>query len=166
MKNLIVFVCAFLMPTLMASCNQTHTGYDRQEVAEMIADHDTTILYFMTSWCQASQSNFDNNVKPHLGKASDTKAIVLVCVGEIEQVSSLEHLGENVMICNASSRNPLLDKMFINKECKDLLSRYKRVNYVPVGLVCNRKGEILNWDTDEESGRTYGSIYPYLIGWK
>lgn len=155
-----------LIATLFASCHQTHSGFDRQKVAEMITDHDTTILYFMTSWCQAGRSNFETNVKPCLGKASDTKAIVLVCVGEIEQVSSLENLGENVMVCNTSSRNPLLDKMFINKECKELLSRYKRVNYVPVGLVCNRDGEILNWDTDAESGRTYGSVYPFLMGWK
>lgn len=166
MKNIILILSAFLMATLMASCNRTHTDFDRQKVAEMIADHDTTILYFMTSWCHASQNNFESNVKPYLGKVSDTKAIVLVCVGENEQVSSLEHLGENVMICNTSSRNPLLDKMFINKVCKELLSHYKRVNYVPVGLVCNRKGEILNWDPDEESGKAYGSIYPYLIGWK
>ena len=166
MKNLILFVCAFLMATLMVSCNQTHTGYDRQEVAEMIASHDTTIIYFMTSWCQASQSNFETNVKPYLSKASDTKAIVLVFVGETEPVSSLENLDQNLMIYNPSSRNPLLDKRFINKECQALLSDYKRVNYTPVKLVCNRKGEILNWDTDEESGRTYGSIYPYLIGWK
>lgn len=166
MKNLIVFVCAFLMATLMASCNQTHMGYDRQEVAEMIADHDTTILYFMTSWCQASQNDFENNLKPYLGKASDNKAIVLVGLGEIEQISSLENLDQNLMICNPSSHNPLLDKRFINKECQALLSDYKRVNYTPVKLVCNRKGEILNWDADEESGRTYGSIYPYLIGWK
>lgn len=166
MKNLIVFVCAFLMATLMASCNQTHTGYDRQEVAEMIADHDTTILYFMTSWCQASQNDFENNLKPYLGKASDNKAIVLVGLGEIEQISSLENLDQNLMICNPSSHNPLLDKRFINKECQALLSDYKRVNYTPVKLVCNCKGEILNWDTDKESNRIYGSIYPFLMGLK
>jgi len=166
MKYLIVVLCMILMTTLMISCNQIYSGYDRQEVADMIADHDTTILYFMATWCQAGRSNFETNVKPYLGKVSDTKAIVLVCVGEIEPVSTLENLGENVMVCNTSSQNPLLDKMFINKECEELLSHYKRVNYVPVGLACNRKGEILNWDTDEGSGRTYGSIYPYLIGWK
>ena len=166
MKNLILVFCAILMATLMVSCNQIYSGYDRQEVADMIADHDTTILYFMTSWCQASQNDFENNLKPYLGKASDNKAIVLVGLGEIEQISSLENLDQNLMICNPSSRNPLLDKRFINKECQALLSDYKRVNYTPVKLVCNRNGEILNWDTDEESYRTYGSIYPYLIGWK
>ena len=166
MKKLRYYMGLVLAAILMVSCSQRHTGYDHQEVADMIASHDTTILYFMTSWCQASQSNFESNVKPYLGKASDTKAIVLMCVGEIEQVSSMENFGENVMVCNTSSRIPLLDKMFITKECKEFLSRYKRVNYVPVGLVCNRDGEILNWDTDEESGRTYGSIYPYLMGWK
>ena len=166
MRNLMPVFCAVLMAILVASCNQTHSSYDRQEVAKMIVDHDTTILYFMTSWCQAGRSNFESNVKPYLGKASDTKAIVLVCVGEIEQVSSIENLDKNMIICNTTSINPLLDKMFINKECKKLLSHYKRVNYVPVELVCNDKGEILNWNTEEESGRTYGSIYPYLMGWK
>lgn len=166
MRNLMPVFCAVLMTALMSSCRQASISYDRQVVAEMIAVHDTTVLYFMTSWCQAGRSNFESNVKPYLGKASDTKAIVLICVGEIEQVSSIENLDKNVMICNTTSLNPLLDKVFINKECKKLLSHYKRVNYVPVGLVCNRKGEIQNWDTDEESGRTYQTIYPYLMGWK
>ena len=166
MKRLIIVFCAFVTSALMISCNQNPSGYDRQEVADIIASHDTTILYFMTSWCQASQNDFENNLKPYLGKASDNKAIVLVGLGEIEQISSLENLDQNLMICNPSSRNPLLDKRLINKECQALLSDYKRVNYTPVKLVCNRKGEILNWDADEESGRTYGSIYPYLIGWK
>ncbi len=167
MKKLCYYLGLVLAAILMVSCSQSHTGYDHQEVADMIASHDTTILYFMTSWCQASQSDFESNVKPYLGKASDTKAIVVVCVGEVEQVLSImDNLDKNILVCLTSSQTSLLDKMFINKECKKLLSHYKRVNYVPIGMVCNRNGEILNWDTGEESGRTYGSIYPYLMGWK
>lgn len=166
MKRVMTNFCTAIMAILLVSCNQNLSGYDRQKIADMIVSHDTTILYFMTSWCQASQNDFENNLKPYLGKASDNKAIVLVGLGGIEQISSLENLNQNLMICNPSSRNPLLDKRFINKECHALLSDYKRVNYTPVKLVCNRKGEILNWDTEEESSRTYGSIYPYLIDWK
>jgi len=166
MNRLVMFLYASFMAILMASCNQNPSGYERQKVADLIASHDTTILYFMTSWCQASQNDFENNLKPYLCKSSDNKAILLVGLGEIEQISSLENLNQNVMICNTSSRNPLLDKRFINKECEALLSNYKRVNYTPVKLVCNRKGEILNWDTDKESSRTYGSIYPFLMGLK
>ena len=163
-------LCVVLMAMGMLSCNsfvsQDPTNYDRSKVEETIANHDTTILYFMTSWCQASQNDFERNVKPHLDKATDTKAIVLVCLGEVEQVSSLENVDNNVLVCIAPSRNSFLDKMFINKECKKLLSRYKRVNYVPVELACNCKGEILNWNTDEKLDRTYEFIEPYLMGWK
>lgn len=166
MRKLLLYSVAILMSVFLSSC--TNKGpenlpqYDRQKVSEVISSHDKTILYFMTSWCQASQSDFENNMKPRLDEASDTKAIVVVCLGEVDQVSSLGNRDENVMVCIAPSRNPLLDKMFINKECKNLLSRYKRVNYVPVGLVCNRNGEILNWNTNEALGRTYESIYLYL----
>ena len=170
MNRLIVLLCVALMAMGMLSCNsfvsQDSAKYDRSKVEEIIASHDTTILYFMTSWCQASQSNFERNMKPYLDKAADTKAIVLVCLGEVEQVSSLENVDENVLVCIAPSRLPLFDKMFITKECKKLLSHYKRVNYVPVELVCNRKGDIMNWNTDEGLSRTYGSVYPYLLGWK
>ena len=170
MNKLSIFICAILLAGLLSSCNpvvnQTSSGYDRSKIEEVIADHDTTILYFMTSWCQASQRDFESNMKPHLCKASDTKAIVVVCLGEVEQVSNLENVDKNVLVCIAPSRNSLLDKMFINKECKKLLSRYKRVNYVPVELACNCKGEILNWNTDEKLDRTYEFIEPYLMGWK
>lgn len=170
MIKLKIVFCSVLLAGLLSSCNpvgnQSSSGYDRTKVEEIIASHDTTILYFMTSWCQASQSNFERNMKPYLDKAADTKAIVLVCLGEVEQVSSLENVDENVLVCIAPSRLPLFDKMFITKECKKLLSHYKRVNYVPVELVCNRKGDILNWNTDEGLSRTYGSVYPYLMGWK
>ncbi len=164
------FVFGVLMMFLLSSCysvdNQNFAEYNRQKVAEVIASHDTTILYFMTSWCQAGQSDFENNLKPYLVNASETKAIIVVCIDELEEVMGLKGLNDNVFLFSKASRQGFFDKVFINSECKKLLKDYKRVNYVPVGLVCNDKGEILNWNTDEESGRTYGSIYPYLMGWK
>ena len=165
-----LFVFGVLIPILLTSCysvgNQNFEDYERQKVAEVIANHDTTVLYFMTSWCQAGQRDFDNNLKPYLAKASDTKAIVVVCIGELEEVMRLNGVNDNVFLFNKASRQGFFDKMFINKECKELLSRYKRVDYVPLGLVCDRNGEILNWHTDESIDRTYGIIYPYLIDWK
>ena len=170
MKRIIVFLCAVMMAVLWSSCNSISDrevqSYDRSRVEAVIADHDTTILYFMTSWCQAGQSDFERNLKPYLGKASDTKAIVVVCVGELEQVANLGNGDKNLLVCSTPSRNPLSDKLFINKECKKMLNGYKRVNYVPVRLVCNRNGEILNWNTNTESSLVYGDLYPYLIGWK
>lgn len=169
MKRLL-FLLIVLGASLLTACfscgKQNSETFDRQEVAEVIASHDTTILYFMTSWCQAGQSDFENNLKPYLGNASETKAIIVVCIGELEEVMRLEGLNENVFLFSKASRQGFFDKIFINNECESLLKDYKRVNYVPVGLACNRKGVIQNWDTDEESGRTYGSIYPYLMGWK
>lgn len=166
----LLFGFGVLIPILLTSCysvgNQNFEDYERQKVAEVIANHDTTVLYFMTSWCQAGQRDFDNNLKPYLAKASDSKAIVVVCIGELEDVMRLKGLNDNVFLFNKASRQGFFDKMFVNKENKNLLKSYKRVNYVPVGLVCNRNGEILNWNTSEEPSRTYESIYPYLMGWK
>ena len=165
-----LFGFGVLIPILLTSCysvgNQNFEDYERQKVAEVIANHDTTVLYFMTSWCQAGQRDFDNNLKQYLAKASDTKAIVVVCIGELDEVMRLKGLNDNVFLFNKATRQGFFDKMFINKECKELLSRYKRVDYVPMGLVCDRNGEILNWNTNAELSRTYESIYPYLIGWK
>ena len=170
MNRLIVLLCVALMAMGMLSCNsfvsQDSAKYDRSKVEEIIANHDTTILYFMTSWCQAGQGDFERNMKPHLGKATDTKAIVVICIGELEEVMSLKGLNDNVFLFNKASRQGFFDKFFINNECDRLLIDYKRVNYVPVELVCNRKGDIMNWNTDEGLSRTYGSVYPYLMGWK
>ncbi len=170
MKKLVVLLSAIVMASFCTSCNSVESknafGYDRSRVEAVIADHDTTILYFMTSWCQAGQSDFERNLKPYLGKASDTKAIVVVCVGELEQVANLGNGDKNLLVCSTPSRNPLSDKLFINKECKKMLNGYKRVNYVPVSLVCNRNGEILNWNTNTESSLVYGNLYQYLTGWK
>ena len=78
MKRLL-FVLIVLTASLLTAClsggNQNSETYDRHDVAEVIASHDTTILYFMTSWCQAGQSDFENNLKPYLGNASDSKAM-------------------------------------------------------------------------------------------
>ena len=170
MNRLVALLCVALMAIGMLSCssseNQETTNYNRSKVEEIIANHDTTILYFMASWCQASQSDFENNMKPFLGKASDTKAIVVVCIGESESVMNLNVLKDNMFLFNKASRLGFFDKFFINNECNRLLIDYKQVNYVPLEIACNRYGEILNWDTNEESGRTYGFIYPYLRGWK
>ena len=165
MRRLVVF-CAAFMALGWASCKSTgdHNpmAYDRQKVAEVIAAHDTTILYFMTSWCQAGQHDFERNLKPRLEIASDSKAIAVVCIGELEEIMRLNGLNDNVFLFNRASRQGFFDKMFINNECNKLLTDYKRVNYVPLGMVCNREGEILNWNTNEESERIYGSIYLFL----
>lgn len=165
MRRLVVF-CAAFMALGWASCKSTRDhnpmAYDRQKVAEVIAAHDTTILYFMTSWCQAGQHDFESNLKPRLEIASDFKAIAVVCIGELEEIMRLNGLNDNVFLFNRASRQGFFDKMFINNECSKLLTDYKRVNYVPLGMVCNREGEILNWNTNEESERIYGSIYLFL----
>ena len=164
------FIFGVLMMFLLSSCysvdNQNFVEYNRQEVAAVIASHDTTILYFMTSWCQAGQSDFENNLKPYLGNASETKAIIVVCIGELEEVLRLEGLNDNVFLFSKASRQSFFDKIFINNECKKLLKDYKQVNYVPLKVVCNSKGEILNWNTNDELDRSYGIIYPYLVGLK
>ena len=160
------FFCAAIMALGWVSCKSTRDHnpmtYDRQEVAELIAAHDTTILYFMTSWCKAGQHDFENNLKPRLEKASDSKAVAVVCIGELEEIMRLNRLNDNVFLFNKASRLGFFDKMFINNECNKLLKDYKIVNYVPLGMVCNREGEILNWNTNEELDRTYGSIYLFL----
>ena len=165
MRRLVMF-CATIMALGWASCKSTgdHNpmAYDRQKVAEVIAAHDTTILYFMTSWCQAGQHDFESNLKPRLEIASDFKAIAVVCIGELEEIMRLNGLNDNVFLFNRASCQGFFDKMFINNECNKLLTDYKRVNYVPLGIVCNREGEILNWNTNEESERIYGSIYLFL----
>ena len=162
----ILFVLSVLVTCLLTSCfsggNQHSETYDRQDVAEVIASHDTTILCFMTSWCQAGRNNFENNMKPYLGNASDTKAIIVVCIGELEEVMRLEGLNDNVFLFSKASRQGFFDKFFINNECKKLLKDYKRVNYVPLDIACNSNGEILNWNTDDELDRTYGFLYPFL----
>ena len=169
MKRLL-FVLSILMASFLTSCfsveNQHPETYNRQDVAEVIASHDTTILCFMTSWCQAGQHDFENNLKPYLANASDTKAIIVVCIGELEEVMRLEGLNDNVFLFSKASRQGFFDKVFINNECKELLKDYKRVNYVPLEIACNSNGEILNWNTDEELDRTYGFVYPYLVGLK
>ena len=169
MKRLL-FVLIVLTASLLTAClsggNQNSETYDRHDVAEVIASHDTTILYFMSSWCQAGQIDFENNLNPYLGNASDSKAIIIVFVGELEEVMGLKGLNDNVFLFTKASRQGFFDKIFINNECKNLLKGYKRVNYVPVKVVCNGNGEILNWNTDEELDRTYGLIYPYLVGLK
>ena len=163
-------VFGIMLAILMISCSSVenkHLGnYDRQQVAEVIASHDTTILCFMTSWCQAGQQNFERNLKPYLGNASDSKAIIVVCIGELEEIMSLKGFNDNVFLFNKASRQGFFDKIFINNECKKLLKDYERVNYVPLDIACNSNGEILNWNTDDEWDLTYGSIYPYLVGLK
>lgn len=169
MKRLL-FIIIILAASLLTACfsggNQISETYDRQDVAEVIASHDTTILYFMTSWCQAGQSNFESNLKPYLCHASNNKAIIVVCIGELEEVMRLEELNDNVFMFSKASRQGFFDKIFINNECKNLLKDYKRVNYVPLDIACDSNGEILNWNTDDEWDLTYGSIYPYLVGLK
>ena len=168
--NRLLFISIVLLASLMTACfsggNQNSQTYNRQDVAEVIASHDTTILYFMTSWCQAGQHDFENNLKPYLGNASDSKAIVIVCIGELEEVMRLKEFNDNVFLFSKASRQGFFDKVFINDECKSLLEDYKRVNYVPLDIACNSNGEILNWNTDEEFNRTYGILYPYLKGRK
>ena len=123
------------------------TENDKVQIQEVMANHEKTLIYIWAEYCQASKNMFEANIKPYLeGLANNNVGIVIVYYGKEEAVSNLA--SNNRLIVTSDIQIPLLVKRDANKTMKKMLKNYKNSNGMPIPLLVDKNGFVLNYEED------------------
>lgn len=116
----------------------------------MIENHDKTLIFVGAKYCHACKNMLENNIKPYLeGLEKNNVGIVIIYYGEKDAVADL--MTDNRLIISPSSQFALSIKRDANKTFKSLLKDFKETNAMPIPLLVDKDGYVLNYD--KEDGR-------------
>ncbi len=139
----------------LSSCSSERTvltDSNRAAIAQIIENHDNTLIYIWADYCGASKNMLEENIKPNLeGLERNNVGIVIIHYGKEDAVVDLK--SANRMVVNVDLSNPLLIKWDANKAMLSLLKDYRKTNAMPIPLLVSRAGLVENYD--EEDGH-YG----------
>ena len=123
------------------------TENDKVQIQEVMANHEKTLIFIWAEYCQASKNMFEANIKPYLeGLANNNVGIVIIYYGKEEAVSNL--VSNNRLIVTSGLQTPLLVKRDANKKMKKLLKNYRKSNGMPIPLLVDKNGFVLNYEED------------------
>ena len=139
------------------SCNRTVSeqsnniyDYEQNKIDSIIAHNNMTIIYLWTEWCYGSRFHFIKDVVPYLQQKSDSIGFISIFYGNIKNLESIiieTECDYPTFIINSRGG---WDKIRMSKLLKSFLKDYRQMDYVPVSLICDKKGNILNYNTEEK----------------
>ena len=127
---------------------------ERSAIDSVITHNDSTIIYLWTDWCSASQDHFIKDVVPYLQQKSGSIGFISIFYGKEDKLASILSESNCSYPTYRIDSKGGLDKYRMSKLLKSFLRDYNQMDYVPVSVLCDRKGNILNYDetTKEYSG--------------
>lgn len=147
MKHLVLFL------SLLVSCSTTVMGLgdsDKAAIHQVIGNHDKTLIFVSAEYCHACKSMLEKNIKPYLERLEKNNVgIVIIYYGGEDAVTDL--VSDNRLIITSNTRIPPLIKKDANKTMNSLLKDFKETNAMPIPLLVDKDGFVLNYD--EEDGR-------------
>ena len=150
MKKITLVILTSLMISMIGvSCSgqDNNRENDKAKIQEVISNHDKTLIFIWAEYCQASKNMFEANIKPYLeGLANNNVGIVIIYYGKEEAVSNLA--SNNRLIVTSYIKVPLLVKRDANKTMKKLLKNYKKSKAMPIPLLVDKNGFVLNYEED------------------
>ena len=121
---------------------------EKEQIAEMIGNHDKTLIFVGAKYCHACKNMLENNIKPYIeGLEKNNVGIVIIYYGEKEVVADL--IADNRLILSPSSQFALFIKKDANKTLKSLLKDFKETNAMPIPLLVDKDGYVLNYDKED-----------------
>jgi len=125
--------------------------YDQNKIDSIIAHNNITIIYLWTEWCSGSRSHFIEDVVPFLQQKPDNIGFISIFYGSINELETiLLESGCDYPTFRIKSWGGL-DKIRMYKLLNSFLKDYKKMDYVPVSVICDRNGNILNYSKDKEA---------------
>lgn len=154
MKN--IFLISLIISMLGVSCSSRNNIMEKEKIQEVIETHDKTLIFVWAEYCEASKMMLEHNIQPYLeGLEKNDVGIVVIYYGEEETVA---HLSSNDrLIITSDIRFPLLVKRDANKTMKSLLKNYRKTQAMPIPLLVDKNGIVLNYD--ENGSLSYMEIF-------
>ena len=121
---------------------------EKEQIAEVIGNHDKTLIFVGAKYCHACKNMLENNIKPYLeGLEKNNVGIVIIYYGDKDIVADLK--ADNRLILSPNSQFALSIKRDANKTFKSLLKDFKETNAMPIPLLVDKDGYVLNYDKED-----------------
>ena len=112
-------------------------------IEELIENNEYTVIYFGAHWCGPCTWVFENKMTEILDADYDKLGCVTIFFDSGNKVEKNEDIMKYSPVI-LSSIGGLLDKNRANNILKESLQDYEDVNYMPIMILCDKKGNIIN----------------------
>lgn len=134
---------------------------EKEQIAEVIENHDKTLIFVGAKYCHACKNMLETNIKPYLeGLEKNNVGIVIIYYGDKDAVADLKT--DNRLIISPNTQFALSIKNDANKTLKSLLKNFKEINAMPIPLLVDKDGFVLNYD-EEDGHPSYMEIFQAAI---
>ena len=156
MKKIVLLSILISMIGFSCSGQGRITEKEKKKIQEVIENHDKTLIFVGAKFCHACKSMLEKNIKPYLeGLEKNDVGIVIIYYGGKELVADL--VSNNRLIITENQSLPLLARNDVNKTMKNLLKDFRETNVMPIPLLVDKDGLVLNYD-EEDGFLSYAEI--------
>ena len=140
---MIRYLTIFLL--LLFSCGNDSAKNEKlvDSINNVIEDNEYTVIYFGAHWCGPCTWVFENKMTEILDTDYDNLGCVTIFFDSGNKVEKNEDIMKYSPVI-LSSIGGLLDKNRANNILKESLQDYEDVNYMPIMILCDKKGNIIN----------------------
>jgi len=137
----------FIMLLLFASCGGNDSVKNAKLVETMrkaIVSNDYTVIYVGAHWCGPCSRVFENKMAPIIDTNYENVGCITIffdAAGKIKNNEDIMRYSPVIL----PSVGGIVDKVTANGILKKVFQNYDDVNYMPIMILCDNEGKIINY---------------------
>lgn len=137
----------FIMLLLFASCGGNDSVRNAKLVETMrkaIVSNDYTVIYVGAHWCGPCSRVFENKMAPIIDTNYENVGCITIffdAAGKIKNNEDIMRYSPVIL----PSVGGIVDKVTANGILKKVFQNYDDVNYMPIMILCDNEGKIINY---------------------
>lgn len=143
--NMMIRYLTIFLLFLFFSCGNDSAKNEKlvDSINNVIEDNEYTVIYFGAHWCGPCTWVFENKMTEILDADYDKLGCITIFFDSGNKVRNNENIMKYSPVI-LPSIGGLLDKNRANNILKESLQDYEDVNYMPIMILCDKKGNIIN----------------------
>lgn len=143
--NMMIRYLTIFLLFLFFSCGNDSAKNEKlvDSINNVIEDNEYTVIYFGAHWCGPCTWVFENKMTEILDADYDNLGCITIFFDSGNKVRNNENIMKYSPVI-LPSIGGLLDKNRANNILKESLQDYEDVNYMPIMILCDKKGNIIN----------------------
>ena len=143
--NMMIRYLTIFLLLLFFSCVNDSVNNEKlvDSINNVIEDNEYTVIYFGAHWCGPCTWVFENKMTEILDADYDKLGCITIFFDSGNKVRNNENIMKYSPVI-LPSIGGLLDKNRANNILKESLQDYEDVNYMPIMILCDKKGNIIN----------------------
>ena len=113
-------------------------------IEELIDNNEYTLIYFGAHWCGPCSRVFENKMEPIIDTNYENVGCITIffdAAGKIKNNEDIMRYSPVIL----PSVGGIVDKVTANGILKKVFQNYDDVNYMPIMILCDNEGKIINY---------------------